>query len=70
MPISARWGASLDRLTAGHPAGSIIGNYLGQLAAAIVLILSSDRIIFGGVESRDVEIDTRSDGTGACVPWC
>lgn len=51
--ISARWGASLDRLTAGHPAGSILGNYLGQLAAAIVLILASDRIIFGGGVMRE-----------------
>lgn len=46
--ISARWGASLDELTSGHPANSILGNYLGQLAAALVLILSSDRIVFGG----------------------
>jgi len=46
--ISARWGTSLDRLNSGHPAYSIVGNYLGQLAAAIMLVLSSDRIIFGG----------------------
>jgi fructokinase len=46
--ILARWGTSLDRLNAGHPAFSIVGNYLGQLATAMVLVLASDRIIFGG----------------------
>ena len=46
--ILARWGSPLDRLGADHVAASILGNYLGQLAAVIVLVLSSDRIVFGG----------------------
>ena len=51
--IAARWGTSLDQLPAGHPGGSILGYYLGQLAAAIVLILSSDCIVFGGGVMRN-----------------
>jgi fructokinase len=51
--IAARWSASLDHLPTGHPAASILGNYLGQLAATIVLILSSDRIVFGGGVMRE-----------------
>ncbi|HEY6455508.1 MAG TPA: ROK family protein [Steroidobacteraceae bacterium] len=51
--IRARWGAPLDELPAAHSAVSIIGNYLGQLAAAIVLILASDRIVFGGGVMRE-----------------
>lgn len=46
--ILARWGHSLDHNSADRVAASILGNYLGQLAAAMVLILASDRIIFGG----------------------
>jgi len=46
--IAKRWGNSLDGLNPDHPAFSIVGNYLGQLVATIVLILSSDRIILGG----------------------
>jgi fructokinase len=46
--IRARWGASLDELGDGHVAFDIIGHYLGQLAATITLVLSSERIVFGG----------------------
>lgn len=46
--IAARWGTSLDQLPSEHSARSIVGYYLGQLAAAIVLVLSSDCIVFGG----------------------
>ncbi len=46
--IVARWGAQLDQLTTEHLAYEIIGNYLGQLAATIALMLSSERIVFGG----------------------
>lgn len=46
--IQARWGASLDELPAGHEAFSILGNYLGQLAVSIALLLAPERIVFGG----------------------
>ncbi len=46
--IVARWGVSLERLRNDHAAYEIIGSYLGQLAAAIALMLSSERIVFGG----------------------
>ncbi len=46
--ILARWGASLDQLASDHVAHEIIGNYLGQLAATITLMLSTERIVFGG----------------------
>lgn len=46
--ILARWGASLDQLANDHVAQEIIGNYLGQLAATITLMLSTERIVFGG----------------------
>ena len=51
--IMARWGTSLDQLPSEHPAGDIVGNYLGQLAAAIALVLSSDCIVFGGGVLRE-----------------
>ncbi len=51
--ILARWGISLDRLPQDHPGRSILGNYLGQLAAVIMLVLASDRIVFGGGVMRE-----------------
>lgn len=46
--IRARWGTQLNSLTPSHPAWSIIGGYLGELAASIVLVASPERVIFGG----------------------
>ena len=46
--ILARYGAPLDRLPAGHDAPEIVGYYLGQLAATIVLMISPERVVFGG----------------------
>jgi fructokinase len=46
--IRARWGCDLETLSAQHDAWSIIGGYLGQLAAATALMISVERIIFGG----------------------
>lgn len=46
--IVARWGVPLVQLHNEHVAYEIIGNYLGQLAATIALMLSSERIVFGG----------------------
>jgi fructokinase len=46
--IQARWGCTLESLASGHPAWSIIGGYLSQLAVAIALLFSVERIVFGG----------------------
>ena len=46
--IRARWGQEITCFPPGHPAWSIIGNYLGQLAAALVLSVSPERLILGG----------------------
>jgi fructokinase len=46
--IRARWGTPLNGLTPAHPAWSIIGGYLGELAVSIVLVASPERLIFGG----------------------
>jgi len=46
--IRARWGAELTQLGASHAAAPIIADYLGQLAAAIALMMSPQRIVFGG----------------------
>jgi fructokinase len=48
LAIQARWGCALDALPGTHPAASIIGGYLGQLAASITLLRSVERIVFGG----------------------
>jgi fructokinase len=46
--IQARWGCQLDALPPEHEAWSIIGGYLGQLAATIALMVSVERVVFGG----------------------
>jgi fructokinase len=46
--ILARYGISLDGLPADHEALRVVGYYLGQLAATILLMLSPERVIFGG----------------------
>jgi fructokinase len=46
--ILARWGCTLQTMAAEHPAWSIIGGYLGQLAVAITLMFSVEKIVFGG----------------------
>ena len=46
--IQARWRCQLDELPQHHEAWSIIGGYLGQLAASIALMISVERVIFGG----------------------
>jgi fructokinase len=46
--IIARYGTSLDRLPPEHEALGIVGYYLGQLAASILLMLSPERVVFGG----------------------
>ena len=46
--IRARWGCSLDRLPPDHEGPRIVAGYLGQMAAAMALMLSVERIVFGG----------------------
>lgn len=46
--IRARWGCDLEALPPEHEAWSIIGGYLGQLASAAALMVSVERIVFGG----------------------
>lgn len=51
--IRARWGATLAELAPGHEARAIVGNYLGQFAAMLALVLSPRRIVFGGGVAGD-----------------
>ena len=46
--VTARWQARAQDLPPAHPAREILGGYLGQLAATIALMLSCERIVFGG----------------------
>lgn len=46
--IYKRCGCELKKLPPEHEAWSITGGYLGQLAATMALMLSVERIIFGG----------------------
>lgn len=46
--VVARWGAHARNLPEEHPGREILGGYLGQLAATIALMLSCERIVFGG----------------------
>jgi len=46
--IQRRWQTELSALPEDHVAYSIIGGYLGQLAATIALVTSAERIVFSG----------------------
>lgn len=46
--IQRRWQSDLAALPEDHVAYSIIGGYLGQLAATIALVTSAERIVFSG----------------------
>jgi fructokinase len=46
--VQRRWQAELSALPEDHVAYSIVGGYLGQLAATIALVTSAERIAFGG----------------------
>jgi fructokinase len=46
--VRARWGCDLSELPAGHVGRELIAGYLGQLAAAIVLMLGPHRLVMGG----------------------
>lgn len=59
LAIYQRWGCELDKLPVEHEAWSIIGGYLGQLAATIALTVSVECIIFGGGVMAN----------GSLLPW-
>ena len=46
--VMARWHARAEDLPGRHPGREILGGYLGQLAATIALMISCERIVFGG----------------------
>ncbi len=46
--ILARWGKPLSELGPAHMANTVIADYLGQLAANIALMISCERVVFGG----------------------
>ncbi len=51
--VVARWGQRLDQLPPDHPAREVIGFYLGQLCAAIALMISPSVIVLGGGLTTD-----------------
>jgi len=46
--VMARWHTHAESLPDHHPGREVLGGYLGQLAATIALMLSCERIVFGG----------------------
>lgn len=46
--IKAAWSASLAELPADHPAWAIEADYIGQLCASLVLMVSPGTIVLGG----------------------
>jgi fructokinase len=46
--ILRRWGARFEDLPSEHPALPLLGEYLAQLTTTLLLVLSSERIVFGG----------------------
>jgi fructokinase len=44
----ARWNTRAESLPERHPAREVLGDYLGQLAATVALMVSCERIVFGG----------------------
>lgn len=66
--VRARWGCELQALPAAHEGRDIIAGYLGQLAASIALMLSVERIAFGGGVMTDATMLPRvRAGTHACL---
>lgn len=46
--VTARWQTRAEHLPESHPGREVLGGYLGQLAATIALMVSCERIVFGG----------------------
>jgi fructokinase len=57
--VRARWGCDLEALPEDHEGRSIIAAYLGQLAASIALMLSVERLVFGGGVMKDAAMLSR-----------
>lgn len=58
--IQRRFGMRLDQLPAGHPGHAVIGGYIGQLAASLVLTASPQRIAIGGGVSHGPGLHARA----------
>ena len=54
--VVARWGTTLDALQPGHEAREIIAEYLEQLTTSIALMLSVERVVFGGGVMADGQV--------------
>lgn len=46
--VVARWQSRAENLPGAHAGREILGGYLGQLAATVALMVSCERIVFGG----------------------
>lgn len=56
VALRERWGAPADALPAGHPAWALEAEYLALGLAAIVAVLSPERIVVGGGVMRQPEL--------------
>lgn len=57
--IAARLGAPLDSFGADHPFREILVDYLAQLASALLLVASVDRVVIGGGVLRRLPLHAR-----------
>jgi fructokinase len=73
--IIAAWGASLADLPPDHPAWRVEADYLGQLCATLILIVSPEHIVLGGgvmAQARLLEAARASAAdrlAGYCASW-
>lgn len=56
VAIKARYGMPMDQLPATQDACKVLGYYLGQLATSVILLLSPQRVIFGGGVMRNAAL--------------
>jgi fructokinase len=63
--IRSRYGAPLDGLPPQHEAFQVAGHYLGQLAVNVLLLLSPERLIFGGGVMRNPALLTEIHNVSA-----
>ena len=54
--IGKRWGKPLNEFPADHPAFAVEADYLGQLAANLLLTASPTKVIFGGGVMNNAEL--------------
>lgn len=54
--IAERVGQDPETIEAGHQVWSLAGDYLGQLCAALTLVMSAQRIVLGGGVGRRAEV--------------